>query len=44
MWSRMRVPTKPLLMLGVMAVLVGGLAWEEDICDAERGYFGESMS
>ncbi len=35
-WSRMRLPTKLLLMLGVLAVLVGSLAWEEDTCGAGR--------
>jgi hypothetical protein len=36
MWSRMQLPTKLLLMLGILAVLVGSLAWEEDTCGAER--------
>lgn len=36
MWSSMRDSTKLLLMLGVMAVLVGSLAWDEDTCGAER--------
>ena len=40
----MRVPTKLLMMLGVMAVLVGSLAWEEDMCGAENGNFGKRMT
>lgn len=35
-WSRIQPDTKLLVMLGMMLVLVGSLAWEEDTCGAER--------
>lgn len=35
-WSHMQFSVKLLFMLGVMAVLIDGLAWEEESCGAER--------